>query len=827
MLTMTNALTVRGATVYQDDANELATFEQAIADRPTWTIDDQGQVQTVKGQGLPTGADTTALPKYYLLPENPQIAKDAKGNPLFSLIVYRNDEAGITDPATQQVGGGIMAFTVELVSAAFDQVKADLAKIAGGDVDLAYVPFVEGDVTVTVAGESGDPTNAEFVRTLVGTGKLGGVGANRRAVTLKLTQEGASLFAQLDKLRTLPINVQYDLKFEHRLLGVKMIAFCDIESSYTLIQTLREQDSSYDDGYLGLSTEHQDDRVVQQSTEALVNAKTMYVTVIPMSSQVDQDTLTALEKAGLDMLNKEVASILTAGPPPEGLDRQQLTKFAQTYNSSLNYTIDRRMVLEQAFTPSANLTNLLVGANLADLVAYVDLRTAFFTFLQVPVQVNADFDALPISSVTVTVTYDRAPVGGGAPQQVRDSFNFTTGAQLEKFLAYANSLAEVSYDWSAEIHYEGSDATYTMGKKGVKDNFLVIDVGQIGILSTEFALGLVDADSYPIAVVSTRYHSAALGRDVGTQLRLDKDTPSAPWTAVIQEEPTDGFQYKVDWLHVIDKDKPPEVRTGTWTTSSDSRIQLDAPLGQEMTVTVFCSGNFTDGADKLSQVAVALHYEDTANHHVVDGQATFTADKQSVPWTVDLVDPSKRDYTYQYSNIYEGGVVRRYPADGSWLPGDPGYITVGEKYSMSVDLYPTLLTFGTDLAAVQVDTDYSDPAHGIALADTFVFTADAPAKQTWHVKGDQNGPKEFGYVVRYFAKDGTSDVTARATQASDALFVPPPPPRAAPPAPAPAPAPVPVPAPAPAPVPPADPFPAPPAPAPAGAPVPPVPPPAG
>jgi len=815
MLTMTNALTVRGATVYQDDANELAAFEQAVAGRPTWTIDDEGHVQQAKGHGLPTGAPTTPTAKYYLLPETPQIAKDAKGNPQFSLIVYRKDEAGISDPATQQFGGGIMAFTVELVSAQFDQVKADLAKQAGTDVDLAYVAFIEGSVTVTVAGESGDPTNNEFVRTLVGSGKLGGVGANQRAVTLKLTQDGASLFAQLDKLKTLPINVQYSLTFEHRLLGVKMIAFCDIESSYTLIQTLREQDSSYNDGYLGLSTEHQDDRIVQQSTEALVNAKTMYVTVIPATSQVDQDTLTALEKSGLDMLSKEVANAITAGPPPTGIDRNQLTKFEQQFNSSLNYTVDRRMVLQQNFTPSANLTNMLVGANLDDLVAYVDLRTAFFTFLQVPVQVNADFEQLPISSVEVTVTYNRKAIDGGAMQQVRDSFNITTGAQVEKFLAYANSLAEVSYDWTAEIHYKDSASTYTMGKKGVKDNFLVIDVGQIGILSTEFALGLVDTDRYPIAVVSTRYHSKALGRDVGTQLRLDKDTPSASWTAVIEEEPDGGFDYKVDWLHVVDENKPPEIRTGTWSNSNDTRIQLDAPLGQEMTVTVFCSGNFNDGDDKLSQVAVALHYEDTANNHVVDGQVTFTDDKQSAPWTVDLIDPSKRDYTYQFSNIYEGGVVKRYPADGSWLPGDPGYITVGEKYSMSVDLYPTLLSFGADLAAAQVDTDYADAAHNVALSESFVFTADALAKQTWHIRGDQNGPKEYGYVVHYFYKDGTNLATSRAVQSSDALFVPPPPPRPA--------------APAPAPGPPVDVAPAPPGPsgtpAPAVVPVQPVPPP--
>ncbi|HEY2272339.1 MAG TPA: hypothetical protein VGH30_06170 [Jatrophihabitantaceae bacterium] len=806
MLTLTNALTIAGETVYQDDANQLAAFEQQIATRPTWQINDDGTVSEVKSN-TPTQTETTPKTKYYLLPEMPVISKGPDGNPLFSLIIYRRDEARVTDP-TQDVGGGILTFTTELISTKFDQVKSALNKQAGGsdgsdDVELDYVQFISGDIEVSVAGEtgtSGDGT-AEFVKTVIGNGKLGGVGSNRRAVMVKLTQDGANLFDQLDKLKTLPINILYNLTFEHRLLGVKMIAYCDVESSYLLIQQLSQQDTSYSSGYGGLSTDHQDPSYVSQVTEALVRSKTMYVTVIPESSQVDQDTITALEKEGTDILNKEVAGVLEAGPIPDTLDRNEISKFAQTYNSALNYTIDREMVLTQTFTPSANLQNLLVGANLADLVAYVDLRTAFFTFLQVPIRVNADFESNSLDSVTVTVTYNRTAMDGSGAQQVRDSFNFTDGATINKFLAYANSLADVAYDWSAEVHYKGSDQTFTLSQSGVHDNFLVVDVGQLGLLNVTFSLGLHDDELYPMAVVTARYQSHVLGREVSTELRLDKNAQSQLWSAVILEEPKNGFEYKVDWLRVDPDGKTaPEVLEGAWVSSTASSVEVDSPVKEQMHIAVSCSGNFTSEPNQLSQVVVALHYADETNNHVVDESLTFTADHQTQTFDVDLIDPTKRDYTYQYANIYQGGVIEHFPADGSWAAGDPGFIVVGEKFSMTLPVLPLLLHFGDTLTAAEVDLDYDDGS-GTPLTETFVFSATAQDVQTWYVKGQQGASKTFGYVVKYFWADGTQTQAQRQTSDQDKLLIPPP-----------APAPVPV----SAPQPPAPPAPAAPVGAPAG-----------
>jgi hypothetical protein len=816
MLTLTNALTISGCTVYQDDTNQLATFEQAIADRPTWKINDDGTVSAVAGHGI-TDTETTPRPKYYLLPETPEISKGPDGTPLFSLIVYRRDEARINDPTaptqdpTKDVGGGILTFTTELVSDKFTAVKAALNTQAGGssgddEVEVDYVQFISGDVSIAVAGETGtEDGGGDFVKSIIGAGKLGGVGANRRAVMVKLTQDGASLLSQLDKIKTLPINVQYNLVFEHRLLGVKMIAYCDVESSYTLVQTLREQDSSYSDGWLNLSTEHQDDRIVSQVTEALVSSKTMYVTVIPESSSVSDDTISALEKEGTDILNKEVAGVLEAGPPPDSLDRNQLEKFVQTYNSSLNYTIDRRMVLQQTFTPSANLQNLLAGGKLEDLVAYVDLRTKMFTLLQVPIRVNADFEKLGIDSVTVTVTYNRQALDGSGSQQVRDSFDFADGSTIFKFEAYANSLDEVSYDWSAEVHYANAHDSFTLSKQGVKDNFLVVDVGQLGLIQVDFTLGLVDQSRYPAAKVSARYQSKALGTEVSTELRLDKNAATGSWTAAVFEEPVKGYEYKVDWMHTTSDDDttPPEIISGNWTPSTASTISIDAPLGQRMTIGVACSGNFTSGDPKLTQVAVALHYEDPANHHVVDENLTFTADNQTQAFDVDLIDPTKRDYTYWYTNIYSGGVVERFPAtDGDSLPGTPGFITVGEKFTAVVSFLPLLLRFDAGLTGVEVDVDYEDA--GISLNETFIFSSTQNTAQNWYIKGKQDGTKQYGYVVKYYWGDGRQTQTDRLVSVNDKLLVPAP---VVPPAPAPPPASAPAPIPAPVPTPPVAPGP--------------------
>jgi len=757
MLTMTNPLTIEGYTVYQDDASAV--------------MESLG------------GGSAGGIARYFVLPKEPTLATADDGTPIFSLVVYRHDEERLPGD-DEDVGGGILTFTIELAVPTDDWtklLKGVRTHAFGQDADdptlqveLSLVPFLDGKVSVAVAGETG-AGGGEFVEGAVGSGSVSGIGGSQKAVMVKLTQAGAALMSQLEELRTLPINVQYDMSFEHRLLGVTMKVWCDIVSSMDLVQTAIHNTEDYDDGYLGLSENHVNIDKIKTVVETLTRSKTMGVTVVPASSQVDTETLLALEKFGFDLLNKEMENALQASPPPAEIDRTYLDSFKQNYENHFNFSLDRHMVLVQNYTPSANLTQVFQRADFDELVAFVDLRTAFFAFLKVPIRVNADFGALGIDSVTVTVTYQRERFGGGGREERVDSFDFTDGGKIQTFLAYANSLADVTYDWNATVHYKGSDRSYTFAERRVTDDFLVVDVGKLGLLTVDFGVSLVDPAEFPTGKVSFRYQSAALGQLIEDQFVLDPEGGAkGKWTAVIHEVATQGYEYKVDWLA-----KDGSIVEGTWQRSTAASLQFNAPVTDKLVVKVITSGDFTGGPDQLSAIAVAFLYEDAANNYTKEGNVVATAEGQQPDWSVSLRDSDARSYKYRYSMIYKGGLVKELPSPGSWYDGQPGFVTVGENYTMKVDIIPTLLTFPPHAKIVQVDLAYSDPAGGVQHADSFLFQTGAQPT-SFRVKGRQDGPRSYTYQVKYFAEDGSTVTKDPVTSEAESVVL----------APLPAPAPV-------------------------------------
>jgi hypothetical protein len=752
MLTLTNSTNIEGYTIFQDDGNPTAP------PRP--------------------GAPKVQF-KYYVLPKTPEIAKDDKGLPIFSLIVYRQSEDRIAPDATSKdVGGGILTFTVALGVPDADLKKiqgklqemsfGDAAADATQDVLLDTVPFLDGSVSVAVAGETAGDASNEFVKGAVGSGKVSGIGDNRKAIMVKLTQEGAALMSQLEKIKTLPINVQYDLTFEHRLMGVTMHVWCDIESSYSLMQEVLHSTDDYNDGYCGVNKDHVSTDKVTSVTETLVRNKTMGVDVVPGTSQITPDTITSLAKMGMDMINKEVDQAAQASPPPKELDRTYLTKYMSAISNGLNFTLDEKMVLVQNFRPSANVSNVFQQGKFDQMVAFIDLRDSFFQFLKVPVRVNADFKTLPLDSVTVTVVFNREKFGGGDREQVRESFDFKDGAAIQTFLAYANTLAEVSYDWSAVVHYKGSDQTFTVSASQVKDNFLVVDVGTLGMVQVDVGLGLVNLDIFPAANVSFRYNSQSLGKMIERGFKLDKTEQNALWAEPVHENPANGYEYKVDWLK-----KSGEILPGDWTKSTSSRLRLNAPVGAQLSVSVGCSGNFKDSGDQINEVGVSLRYSDPDNHYEQEGQLVFTDDKSQQLWAVDLRNPDLRDYQYRYTIVYKDGRVKQVPTDGSWLPGQPGFITVGENYLLTVDIVPMLLSYSDNCKVVQVDLNYKDTDHNIEQNDTLIFSSQDSTKKTWRVPGAPGGPKSYSYQVTYFAASGTTVSTQPITQSKEVILLPP------------------------------------------------------
>ncbi len=726
--------------------------------------------------------DDTDAARFYVLPETPRIARDEAGKPIFSLIVYRQDETRIDlNKLREDVGGGIMTFTVELAvpPEAIQKLRSKLAvEVLNDDtgerareIHVEVVTFVDGKVMVSVAGDPAVDTGGAraFTASTVGAGKVSGVGANRKAVMVNLTQAGAALMSQVDRLRTLPINVQYDLSFEHRLVGVRMTVSCDLRSTYSLVQEFvphEVKEVTDEGGYLDdADYEYKSRDKISKVTESLKNSKAISVNVVPESSAVDQETLTSLEKFGFDMVNREIEKALSPTLIKDaGVDREYLKEFTSTVASSLNFSMDRRMVLLRRHVPSANISNVFQGVDPAEIVSYVDLRVDHFTFLKVPVRVNADFSKLPLDSVVVSVAFERDRVNGGGREQRRESFAFTDGSAVQTFLAYANTLADTAYDWSAVVHYKNSPLNFTVSRAQVHDNFLVVDVGMLGMLQVDVGLGLVDLDRFQSANVSLRYESKALGRTLQQTFPLSKDKQSAVWTEVTHEEPVDGYEYKVDWLR-----KDGEILPGEWRRETSSRLRVNGPVPSQLTVSVAATGNFKD---EISQVVVSLLYADPANQYTQDKSLSFTDDKQTQTWTVDLRDASLRDYRYRYTIIYKDGVVKSVPEEeDKWVDGPPGFIVVGEKYGLEVDVVPALLTYPDHAKVVEVDLTYQDLANDIEDKQSFIFSKESSKALTWRVRTAPHGPRSYTIEVTYYSATGGVTRLPKRTSEAEALVL--------------------------------------------------------
>ena len=142
--------------------------------------------------------------KYYYVPDAPRLATKRDGTPEFTFIKYAK-----TDGATK---GGIIHFLVtwgfsegELSSAESTlRLKDPEARIAGP------VPFKEGTFKVVsaTAGEGG-----LFNRRIVGEGKAPIMPGQKAAVSIALTEEGASLLWESFKNPTSDISVMFALKF--------------------------------------------------------------------------------------------------------------------------------------------------------------------------------------------------------------------------------------------------------------------------------------------------------------------------------------------------------------------------------------------------------------------------------------------------------------------------------------------------------------------------------------------------------------------------------------------------------------------------------------
>lgn len=146
-------------------------------------------------------ADTGA---YYYIPKSPRVAAWADGTPKFSFIKYIKTNKNVT--------GGIVHFLVTLGLTQDEIVEAEkeLHRVDKEGKVLGPVPFIKGEFHIISASAG---SGGIFSRKIVGTGKAPLLAGQEAAVSIALSEEGATFLEKSFMSPTSDVSVQFLLTF--------------------------------------------------------------------------------------------------------------------------------------------------------------------------------------------------------------------------------------------------------------------------------------------------------------------------------------------------------------------------------------------------------------------------------------------------------------------------------------------------------------------------------------------------------------------------------------------------------------------------------------
>ena len=185
---------------------------------------------------------------FYYVPERPRLARN-DGVPEFVFLIYSHDitdNPNLSQATKDQLGGGFLAFTVDLGvdDDQLDAIKRRLAAFAGGSVKLTPIQFRKGTVRLSITKDVADapgaspdtPKGESFFEQIYGTSTPSLIGFNRATFGVILDHEGALLLEAALKSGISPIGVIYDLEY----LGLRPAFNVKIHADYKRIYSSLE-----------------------------------------------------------------------------------------------------------------------------------------------------------------------------------------------------------------------------------------------------------------------------------------------------------------------------------------------------------------------------------------------------------------------------------------------------------------------------------------------------------------------------------------------------------------------------------------------------------
>lgn len=699
---------------------------------------------------------------FYYVPERPRLARNEGGVPEFIFLKYRRDvtdNADFDPDVKQSLGGGFLAFTVDLGvdDEELAAMKSELGRFATGTVKLTPIGFRKGSVRLTITKDAADAPDAQanaprgltFFEEVYGATKPSLFGFNRATFAVVLSQEAATLFEAALKSGISPIGVIYDLEF----LGLRPAFHVKITAEYKRIYDSLEIEFGAR-GQIGpVSVGAQVDLAFQK----LRDSGAVKVEVL---SFTDDENLRKQADEAFNWFKTDLIKdfFKTSMEPPSfmrangggGILGQLQSLLGPLGGSQTGSPIPQLGVpTTQAPTPAPPPTNLA-------------------------------------SNMATSEGHNRAATqaGGGGGGAAGNSLSpFQVGFSLKVIHQDELKTREFEYSMQAAVARnaapQGLFSTVVEGldlNKAIKEVDLDDDFFKRLVATVSMGGDLVKPG---INVVAVNLEYPAIRKPNEEPLHVDgflfKPDALDPhtFTTWLNQKKALDYRYQLD-IH-FKPDSPwvgKEAHVTTpWRVTRDRQLTVD-PLDDIGLFDIELALGTID-TSQVEQVQVEMAYEDTANDF--EAQKTFVLRPgagASAHWMLRLSDPKLHTYRYRMTYFLKDGV--RYQTD--WQSSEDPSLIINDPFEGSLKLRLVPLLDPLALLEANVNLEYTEEATGYERRVQALFTGGAPlASQPINIPTLAKDPAGFKYDVTVIRQDGsifesgpiTSDADTKALVISD------------------------------------------------------------
>ena len=706
-------------------------------------------------EGVTVYGDHASKNTFYVLPDTPRFRMD-RGKPVFRFLKYRHP----IDRPDGKKGGGFVIFDVEFVTPEeklkkVTEVLQERAnqrwKAAGGKppappVKIGQLSYNRGAAKLQLLDSGG-----ALVEKIQNPGSPSLYGKMITPFTVELSPEGATLAEQALQGQGGVVQVIYDLYTAVRLPPVTAIVWFHASKFYSFYQKV-DIDWSFwgDDDYK--ETLHEN---LIQSESAGVNIDPGAVTDQKVLNAVRDWAWGALEDAVTRMMVGDVPPVSEKGREvPGGIEhlKRWITNNKETHFSR-KYA--EGMAMEWNPQPRGTLPNIttMAGVKWQDHAMTVDLDDPFFKQLNVAMQVNADFQRLPLHSVEIHIDYPKS----GGKKEIGE-YRFAGPNDIAKFATYIDN-DNWKYKWWYEVNYKGTSKTFKSPPVETDERILTVNVGDVGVLAFEIKAGDLDFEQVRAAQVTVQYEDKANGVNlIEKQFMLDQDHQEHEFTQMIFQPQRNPCKYRVKYLM-----KDGKEYLADWTSSWASPLVINDVWSATKTIGIRGTGL----QDKVEAIFLDLKYTDAANKYVQTKSVVINESEPFFDWSFPVIDETGGKVTYS------GTIKLRDGADEDIAETEAAKdtILVGPKILgfVEVEVLPDLIDWD-QVKLAKVALRYVDSANAIDAKKDVIFRTGATDSVAWKVEQKDKNKDDYQWQATFFLIDGTQKKTDLETTSEPTLL---------------------------------------------------------